>query len=469
MDTRRMAALRRTAMRAILAGIIGMATLAHPGIARSSPTVLFQDGFDAENAGHGQLNYVAWTNWNVIAGCVDLMGNGFFYDYGSHGLVAELDGSCWGTTPTSTFRTRSSFTLEPGTRYELRFDMAGNGNSHPPDPVVVSMGSTFQETFAIETGWPNAFTTIVRTFEPAVATSAPLVFHVPNTSDFQGHFIDNVTLSATPVDATAPVVTGAPDRLPNGAGWYSGPVTIHWLSTDPDPSSGTPTQPTPLIAAIEGKDVVYTSEPSCDPAGNCATGSVALSIDLSDPTVSCTSAPTFLLNEPGAAVSGTVADAISGPVATSIAVPADTSNPGTFVAEVTGTDLAGRSDTVACPYRVAYGFSGFLAPVEDPPAVNQARAGRTIPVAWRLTDAGGAPIADASSFVGLTATAATCGAGTGPGGTTEISSGRSGLQYLGDGAWQFNWKTQKAYAGSCRVLSLNLADGTSRTALFQFA
>jgi len=467
MDPRRTSVLRSTVMRAILAGIVGTSILALPGVARSSPTTVFQDGFDSENGGHGQLNYVSWANWSVIAGCVDLMGNGLFYNYAGHGLVAELDGSCWGTTPTSIFRTRSSFTLQHGTRYELRFDLAGNGNSHPPDPVTVSLGSAYQETFAIETDWPNAFATIVRIVEPAVSTSAPLVFQVPNTSDFQGHFIDNVSLSATPVDALAPIVTGTVDRLPNGSGWYDSPVTIHWTSVDPEPSSGTPTQPDDVVAALEGADVLYTSGPSCDPAGNCGAGSVALSVDLSDPTVSCDGAPTLLLNEPGAVVSATVADAVSGPAATSVVVPVDTSSPGTFSVEVTGADLAGRSAAAACPYRVAYGFSGFLAPVGDPPVLNQARAGQTIPVLWRLTEAGGAPVADPSSFVSMTSADAMCG-GSHPGGSTEASSGRSGLQYLGDGTWQFNWKTPKVYAGSCRALSLNLADGTSRTALFQF-
>jgi len=41
------------------------------------------------------------------------------------------------------------------------------------------------------------------------------------------------------------------------------------------------------------------------------------------------------------------------------------------------------------------------------------------------------------------------------------------LQYLGDGTWQFNWKTPKNYAGQCRTLSLNLKDGVlTRTAAF---
>jgi hypothetical protein len=46
--------------------------------------------------------------------------------------------------------------------------------------------------------------------------------------------------------------------------------------------------------------------------------------------------------------------------------------------------------------------------------------------------------------------------------------GSSGLQYLGNGNWQENWKTLKGYAGTCRMMVLTLADGTQFTAMFKF-
>jgi hypothetical protein len=46
--------------------------------------------------------------------------------------------------------------------------------------------------------------------------------------------------------------------------------------------------------------------------------------------------------------------------------------------------------------------------------------------------------------------------------------GRSGLQYLGDGYYQFNWKTLKSYKGHCRTMTLSLGDGNEYTAEFQF-
>lgn len=346
-------------------------------------------------------------------------------------------------------------------------------------------------------------------------------------------------------DATAPVVTGMPDRPANSNGWYDADVAIDWSSVDPEPSSGTPTDPPNTVASTEGANIVYTSDPSCDPANNCATGSLTLSIDktnptisgtraplanvngwnktavtvtfdcadalsgvasctspvtlsnegagqsatgtavdladnsaqatvgginidLTDPTVTCNGAPSFILNQPGATVSATVTDSLSGPETATVSAQVSTSMVGTFSVQLAGSDLAGRSTTHACAFTVAYNFSGFVAPVDNPPTVNVAKAGQTIPVQWRVTDYNGVGIADPTSFVSLTSGSTTCSSSD-PTDTVETYAGSSGLQYLGDGNWQFNWKTPKTYAGQCRVMSLNLADGvTGRTASFQF-
>ena len=116
-----------------------------------------------------------------------------------------------------------------------------------------------------------------------------------------------------------------------------------------------------------------------------------------------------------------------------------------------------------------YNFGGFLQPI-DTGMVNSANAGQPIPVKWRLTDASGVPISDPSSFVSVTssATPGGCG-GSADAIETYAGSTATGLQYLGDGNWQFNWKTPKSYAGQCRTMSLNLKDGApGRTAGFIF-
>jgi streptogramin lyase len=344
-----------------------------------------------------------------------------------------------------------------------------------------------------------------------------------------------------PLDSTPPVVTGVPDRAANGNGWYAAPVTIDWHAADPAPSSGTPSDPPNTLAQTEGT-VSYVSASSCDPANNCATGSLSLSIDLTDPTISGSASPapnaagwnsspvtvgftcadavsgtascsapvtlgsegvgqsaagtavdragrssstavsgiridltdpavscsaaSFLLDQTGAAVSATVSDALSGPEQPTVSAAVSTASAGQFTVSLTGRDEAGRQRTVACPYTIGFQFSGFSAPVDNPPVTNGAKAGQTIPFKWRLTDADGAPVADPASFVSLTSSDANCsGSGVDD---LETYSGGSGLQYLGNGNWQYNWKTPPGYAGQCRLASVNLADGSHHQARFQF-
>jgi hypothetical protein len=50
----------------------------------------------------------------------------------------------------------------------------------------------------------------------------------------------------------------------------------------------------------------------------------------------------------------------------------------------------------------------------------------------------------------------------------ETYSGNSGLQDLGDGYYQWNWATPKAYAGTCRTVRLDLGEPAPHTAAFTF-
>jgi hypothetical protein len=100
---------------------------------------------------------------------------------------------------------------------------------------------------------------------------------------------------------------------------------------------------------------------------------------------------------------------------------------------------------------LSYAFSGFFSPVDNNGVLNQARAGQAIPIKWHLTDTEGVPIDDPANFVSVTSVASDCLVPTGSD-LIEEYVGMSGLQYLGDGYWQFNWKTPKSYASQCRTL-----------------
>lgn len=273
---------------------------------------------------------------------------------------------------------------------------------------------------------------------------------------------------ATVPDSVAPVVTGAPARPADAGGWYSADVRIDWQATDPAPSSGQPTDPPDSLAAIEGAAITYVSAASCDPRDNCATGSITLSIDKTPPSLACEApAPAFLLGTSGATVTATVADALSGPQAASVSAAASTATVGAKIVSLTGADKAGNSRAAACGYSVTYGFSGLMAPVNEGGVLNVVKAGRAIPLKWRLTDAVGAPVTSLNTAA-VSVKSLDCSSGMTSDLVEETTAGGSGLQNLGDGYYQLNWKTPSSYAGSCKTMRLDLGEGLVHTALVKF-
>ncbi|WP_216651385.1 PxKF domain-containing protein [Actinomadura litoris] len=168
-----------------------------------------------------------------------------------------------------------------------------------------------------------------------------------------------------------------------------------------------------------------------------------------------------------------------GTPATSFSVDSDTQITATAPAHAAGTvDVRVRNGTgplspitTADQYTYtnpgpAYTFTGFFAPVDNPPVVNTVNAGRSIPVKFSLDgDQGLDVLASDSPYSQATA----CGTGTqDPVETTTDSN--SGLTYnLATGRYTYVWKTDKAWEGTCRTFHLKLADGTDHTALFQFS
>jgi hypothetical protein len=209
--------------------------------------------------------------------------------------------------------------------------------------------------------------------------------------------------------------------------------------------------------------VTVDGEETTLPAGD----TTSVSSDVTDPTVTCNPA-SFLLNQPGAIVTASVSDGESGPAQSPVGALADTSAPGAHSVNITGADEAGNAKTELCGYTVGYVFQGFFQPIDNLPTVNNAKAGQTIPIKWRLSDFFGIAVSDPASFVSVTSGSTSCEASD-PQDAIETYTANSGLQYLGNGNWQLNWKTPKSYAGQCRVMRLNLADGTTdRLAEFKF-
>jgi hypothetical protein len=114
-----------------------------------------------------------------------------------------------------------------------------------------------------------------------------------------------------------------------------------------------------------------------------------------------------------------------------------------------------------------YQFEGFASPVNNAGALNVAKAGQAIPLKWRLTDAAGLPITNLTT-VTITVKEYACAVGSTADQVEEYAAGGSGLQNLGDGYYQLNWKSPASYKGSCKELVLTLGNGATYSALFQF-
>ena len=173
--------------------------------------------------------------------------------------------------------------------------------------------------------------------------------------------------------------------------------------------------------------------------------------------------------------------ACDGPVASGANI--DTATPGPHSFTVNARDIAVQfvdsngdgtldrptshpnTSTLTHRYFVPYPFGGFQRPVDNPPAFNTIKAGQAVPIKFSLGGNRGLGILDGAP---LPHSAACSGGPTGPL-LPASTAGNSTLQYdaVSD-TYTWVWKTDKAWAGSCRTLTVALDDRTEHTALFTF-
>ena len=143
---------------------------------------------------------------------------------------------------------------------------------------------------------------------------------------------------------------------------------------------------------------------------------------------------------------------------------------------VTNVDGSGRSEIASGlaspfphwqPIPAPYRFAGYFAPVENLPTVNVANAGRAIPIKFSLGGDRGMSIFAAGS---PSSQRIACDNGAPLSTVTETATpGASTLSYdAATGRYTYVWKTDVAWAGTCRQFVLTLADGTSHPASFRF-
>lgn len=133
----------------------------------------------------------------------------------------------------------------------------------------------------------------------------------------------------------------------------------------------------------------------------------------------------------------------------------------------TAVDNVGHSSPLtSCGYNVVYTWNGFFQPIDNSGIFNVAKAGSAIQVKFSLSGDQGLGILAGSP----TAAKVSCDSSV----PTDIieqlaTSTTSGLKYDATAdQYNYTWKTASSYAGTCQKLTVQLADGTSHTALFKF-
>ncbi|MHB8892916.1 MAG: PxKF domain-containing protein, partial [Candidatus Limnocylindrales bacterium] len=146
--------------------------------------------------------------------------------------------------------------------------------------------------------------------------------------------------------------------------------------------------------------------------------------------------------------------------------PAD-SAPATLTVAVKVTDAFGTFATDTATVHVIWSFTGFFSPVDNSPALNSMKAGAAVPVKFGLGGDQGSAIFAAGY---PTSHRIACDTSIPLGAVEETSTaGSSSLGYDAlTGRYRYTWKTDRAWAGTCRQLVLQLADGTEHIALFRF-
>jgi alpha-tubulin suppressor-like RCC1 family protein len=255
------------------------------------------------------------------------------------------------------------------------------------------------------------------------------------------------------------LVNGA---APDNSKWYTGSPSVTVTPADYELSvDGGSRSPGSTTVSGDGIHLVDIFAPS---GADQPVGTISVAVD--------NSAPTIVINTPQVATYGvnqvvqedyTCLDSGSGIKSCTDSNPGtkvNTAVPGPHTFRVDATDFANHTAFAEVTYIVGrYNFEGFFQPIDNN-VTNDARAGQTIPVKYRITDGNGQGIADPGSFVAVISTL-----GGACGGTTDVietySTSTADLQYLGNGNWIFNWGTQRAWSGQCRTMRLFLADTSS--------
>ncbi|HEX8173570.1 MAG TPA: PxKF domain-containing protein [Pyrinomonadaceae bacterium] len=211
-----------------------------------------------------------------------------------------------------------------------------------------------------------------------------------------------------------------------------------------------------------------------DSAGNSASSTQTITvIDSTPPTISCPADITVYLPMNSTAVTAPVNFAATGsddcgtPTISYSKASGSSFSVGTTAVTATATDAGGNTASCTFNVTVLYNFAGFFSPVNNLPTLNVVNAGRAVPVKFSLSGNKGLGIFAANSPASGPITCNSNDPAVDLIGT--VTAGGSSLSYdASSDQYNYVWKTESSWAGTCRQLVITLNDGSVHRANFKF-
>jgi Bacterial Ig-like domain len=408
------------------------------------------------------VNALAEGSHTVCVQGKDVAGNLSSFSAAGACATLEIDK----TPPEVTINQKNPGQADPTNESPINFTVVFTENVSDFATGDVTLSGTAGATTATVTGSGMSYNVAVSGMTGDGTVIASIASGKAHDAAGNGNNASTSTDNSVVYDKTPPVVScGTAD----GA-WHAGDVSITCTALDvtsglkypaTDASFNLTTNVPPLS---ETDDASTNSRDIFDNAGNKATaGPIAGNkVDKKAPEVALTCPADPLILNATAVANWTASDGGSGISPDHGTVSLVTSSIGPKTASITVHDNVNNSNSSSCGYSVAYNFSGFFAPVDRPNTMNVSKVGQAIPLKWRLTDANGQPVANVTS-VQVKAVTFSCSLGSTTDMVEEYATGSTGLQNLGDGYYQFNWKTPQDYLNSCKSIALVFGAGGGYT------